>query len=178
MMIIYRAIFVQIQFLSRIKKLSSVVKTFLNVPLRHFSHLTSSFLFLQFFFLPIVRSYTARFSSVTNETKIKCKWKFIATGDRRRFLTFKYFINFLLLASVLVIPRSAWRVPVTIGVLWKEAKCLRNGTETSFRCRFFSIFSVNYHNILENKNFYSVEFVICILLMTNYVINFVYNIVK
>lgn len=38
-------------------------------------------------------------SSVANETKIKCKWKFIAPGDRRRFRTFKYFINFLLLRS-------------------------------------------------------------------------------
>ena len=28
------------------------------------------------------------------ETKIKCKWKFIARGNRRRFRTFKYFINF------------------------------------------------------------------------------------
>lgn len=56
--------------------------------------------FCSFFFsAPIVRSYIASFSSVTNETKIKCKWKFIAAGDRRRFRTFKYFINFLLLAS-------------------------------------------------------------------------------
>jgi hypothetical protein len=33
------------------------------------------------------------------ETKIKCKWKFIAPGDRRRFRTFKYFINFLLASA-------------------------------------------------------------------------------
>ena len=38
-----------------------------------------------------------RMNERTNETKIKCKWKFIAPGDRRRFRTFKYFINFLLL---------------------------------------------------------------------------------
>jgi len=45
--------------------------------------------------------------AVTNETKIKCKWKFIAVGDRRRFRTFKYFINFLLLFASLP-PRASW----------------------------------------------------------------------
>jgi len=61
---------------------------------------------LQFLFLrpcpSFVRAALRSRASVTNETKIKCKWKFIAAGDRRRFRTFKYFINFLLLlASVL-----------------------------------------------------------------------------
>lgn len=130
----------RIQFLLRTKKSSSVVRTFRDTPLRHFSHLMSSFLsFCHFFFsAPIVRSCTAPpFWSVTNETKIKCKWKFIAAGDRRRFCTFKYFINFLLLLiSVLVVPRSARRVTIE-GVLWKGTKRLRNGARISSWCRFF-----------------------------------------
>lgn len=129
----------RIQFLSRTKKSSSFVRTFHDTPLRHFSHLTSFFLFFYHFFFsaPIVRSCTAPFWNVTNETKIKCKWKFIAAGDRRRFCTFKYFINFLLLlASVLVVPRSARRVTIE-GVLWKGTKRLRNGARISSWCRFF-----------------------------------------
>lgn len=43
------------------------------------------------------------------KTKIKCKWKFIAPGDRRRFRTFKYFINFLL-ASVLCGSQERYRM--------------------------------------------------------------------
>lgn len=124
----------RIQFLLRTKKSSSVVRMYHDTPLRHFSHLMSSFLsFCHFFFsAPIVRSCAAPFWSVTNETKIKCKWKFIAAGDRRRFCTFKYFINFLLLlTSVLVVPRSAWRVTIE-GVLWKGTKRLRNGVGISF----------------------------------------------
>lgn len=88
---------------------------------------------------PIVRSYIASFSSVTNETKIKCKWKFIAAGDRRRFRTFKYFINFLLLLAspsflspslVFVVPTSAWRASVTIErVLWKGTRCSQERSE-------------------------------------------------
>lgn len=126
----------QIQLLPCTKKSSSVVRTFHDVPLRHFSHLTSPLFlsFCHFFFpAPIVGSCTAPFWSVTNETKIKCKWKFIAAGDRRRFCTFKYFINFLLLlllASVLVVPRSARRVTIE-GVLWKGTKRLRDGARIS-----------------------------------------------
>lgn len=47
--------------------------------------------FLSVHFFP---SSPGRPSGGTNETKIKCKWKFIAPGDRRRFRTFKFFINF------------------------------------------------------------------------------------
>lgn len=42
----------------------------------------------------LLRSTLRRPWGGTNETKIKCKWKFIAPGDGRRFLTFKFFINF------------------------------------------------------------------------------------
>lgn len=77
-------------------------------------------------------------SSVANETKIKCKWKFIAPGDRRRFRTFKYFINFLLLSS----PSSPsyysrWTVEPCRWNKWNDFNKQRNQLSFSILCRFF-----------------------------------------
>lgn len=73
-------------------------------------------------------------SSVANETKIKCKWKFIAPGDRRRFRTFKYFINFLLLSSPSSSSYSSrWTVE---PCRWNKFK-QRNQLSFSILCRFF-----------------------------------------
>lgn len=65
-----------------------------------------------------------RVSERTNgKTKIKCKWKFIAPGDRRRFRTFKYFINFLL-ASILCGSQERYRMK---GRRVSEKKWLQEG---------------------------------------------------
>lgn len=93
------------------------------------------------FYLP--RPSFPRMAERTNgKTKIKCKWKFIAPGDRRRFRTFKYFINFLL-ASVLCGSQERYRMKARRV---SEKKCLEedgrriakwNGRSRGFLSIFF-----------------------------------------
>lgn len=81
-------------------------------------------------------------SSVANETKIKCKWKFIAPGDRRCFRTFKYFINFPLLrpgpaGSPGIAQESRGDARTEKG--YGQVERLRNGMSSPpFSCRFFT----------------------------------------
>ena len=93
------------------------------------------------------------------KTKIKCKWKFIALGDRRRFRTFKYFINFLL-ASILCGSQERYRIKkkrvsekewVDIGV----EKELRSGTGArGGSCRSFFFHqrgTYRYRNVIKTS---------------------------
>lgn len=68
-----------------------------------------------------------RMESKVKETNVKCKWKFIALGDRRRFLTFKYFINFFF---------SAWLGRPSRQFFLREPS-FRVSRLAGF-CRFFS----------------------------------------
>lgn len=90
-------------------------------------------------------------SSVANETKIKCKWKFIAPGDRRRFRTFKYFINFLLLSSPSSPSYSSrWTVEPCRWNKWNDFNKQRNQLSFSILCRFFISRELRYIYIYRN----------------------------
>lgn len=104
-----------------------------------------------------------RTSERTNgKTKIKCKWKFIAPGDRRRFRTFKYFINFLL-ASVLCGSQERYRMKArrVSEKKWLEEGSKRiakwNGRSRGFLSIFFFSFffqgerSYRYRNVIKTS---------------------------
>lgn len=137
-----------------------------------------SFSFCSFFFPPppsFVRT-PLHSRAVTNETKIKCKWKFIAAGDRRRFRTFKYFINFLLLVLLFLrAPRGSQERPESTGDDGrKETKHSQKQSEDFALVSIFFISSnTNIYRSTRKWKIHLVKYIICTLLITNYTIDFV-----